>query len=106
MNIEQKKDYLLLLCENQLDTNSVVEFKKTLLEKLDFAKPIHFEASTVTKIDTVGIQFLLFICSQAEKKKITWHWENVSPTLTNIATLLGAHRLLKLPETKLSSESS
>lgn len=106
MNIESKDGHLIVHCEHTLNVTTVAAQHKILLESLNSNLPIHLDASIIYKLDTAGIQLLLYFCRQADKKKISWQWEKASSTLINIATLLGAEDLLRLPCEKPSDISS
>lgn len=97
MDIELTPDRIVIHCEAQLDRETVLEQQRLLLQALELKKPVTLIASSLIHVDTAGIQFLINFIKSLRTLEIPWKWENVSPTLRELATLLGALQLMQLP---------
>lgn len=97
IKLEEKKT--TVDCGLQMDISTVEEQKVILLQALQPKNTIYLHTAEISAIDTAGLQLLISFCLTADQSQITWRWMNVSEKLLEIAQLLGADKLLKLPLT-------
>jgi|GEM_PF-6795053 len=79
-----------------LDLSTVKEQKTVLEEVLSLNRPVIFDAEKLKRIDLASLQLL--VSFSITVKKLPVSWKGISPSLFQMASLLGMERYLKLAD--------
>jgi len=87
----------VISCGESIDITTVMTWRDKLLEILSVAPDVVFEAESVEKIDTAGLQVLVAFMKDARVKGLSVTWSNPSDVLCRAAMLTGFADVLELP---------
>lgn len=78
------------------EINSSYEQFSNLLSELVENTSVTFNAQSLSRVDTAGVQLLVALVVELTTRKININWENTPDELINGANALGLFDLLKL----------
>ena len=90
---KEKSDKLNLSIDDEMTIYTALEHKKSLLEYLKIGKDIEINLSSVSEIDSAGVQLLMFFKHEAEQHNFKLVLVEHSQAVTEVFELLnlGSH---------------
>ncbi len=85
-----------VMLDANLDISHVLAQQETLNNALNETDELYLNGSAVVKADTAGLQLLLSVVKEAERRGGKIHWESPSSELLDAAQMLGVQRALAL----------
>ncbi|PWG64136.1 STAS domain-containing protein [Spiribacter halobius] len=90
--------------ESRVDVTLAAELRSTLDMALSGEGTLSVDAAAVEQVDTAGIQLLLALRQEAERRGRAFAWQAASPALQDTARRLGLEAQLGLPPAAVSTE--
>jgi len=89
INATKNGDHLKAKLQDALDISSVAEARDTILQILNSGDSIRFDLSSMTEIDTAGVQLILAVRKEAMAQGKECRFVHPSPPVEEVFRALG-----------------